>query len=124
MNRGYPYLQGQPNRPYRQFSTDAGSDVWLELQFLDRSNTPATPTAVSYRIDNLTDAQCVLNDTSATPTGTTMEINIPASVNVMQRCYQSSQLNQVTVTSTFSDGSIRKRVFIYELIAINTVGGA
>lgn len=124
MNRGYPYLQGNPVQPYSSFPVLAGSDCWLELQFLDRTQSPATPTSISYRIDDITDNQVVLSDTSVTPTGSTMELNIPASLNVILQQYRASQLNQVTVTAVYSDGSQRKKLFLYEVIAICTVGGA
>jgi hypothetical protein len=124
MQRGFPYLQGNPVLPYKATTVDAGSDCWLELQFLDRTRAPAVPTTITYRIDNVTDNQVVLATTSVAPSGTTMELNIPASLNVMQRQGQSSQINQVTVVSTYSDGSTRTKPFFYELIAICTVGGA
>lgn len=126
MNRGTPYLQGQPVRPQPQYSVDAGSDVWLELIFLDRTQTPVTPSTITYRIDDISDNLCVLNTTSVTPNGSTMEINIPAFLNQISTSFptRSSQLNQVTVVSTYSDGSQRTKIFTYEVIAICTVGGA
>jgi len=129
MQRGYRGVSGSPVQPYINYTLNSGSDCWLNLQFLDRNNNPATPTAVSYRIDCLTTDYIVLGPTSVTPTGSTMSINIPAALNIIgggpnsNDIGQTSQLNQVTVTAIYSDGSQRQDVFIYEVIAIQTVGG-
>lgn len=125
MQRGQRGLAGQPNKPYAQFDTYAGSDVWLELEFLDRTNTPASPASASYRIDNISNYFQVLGDTPIpyTPGDTSYELNIPASLNVLSGNWNSSQLFQVLVTAIFADGSQVKKPFIYELVAINTTGG-
>lgn len=124
MNRGSPYSQGLPVKPFTSLSVDAGSDCWLPLQFLDRSNSPATPVTISYRVDNITDNINILGDTSVAPNGSTIELNFPGSLNVMSQQYRSSQINQVLVTSTYADGSVRKKPFFYEIINLCTVGGA
>lgn len=125
MQRGYRGIAGQPVRPYPQYSVNYNSDVWLTLTFLDRTSAPVTPTSISYRIDNLSTDGVVLTDTSVTPTGSTMTINIPAALNIFSTDIgQSSQINQVTVTAVYSGGAQKKEVFIYEVIAIQTVGGA
>lgn len=125
MQRGYRGVAGSPVRPYIQFAVNAGSDVWLDLTFLDRFNNLATPTSVSYRIDNLTTDDVVLQDTAASAIGSTMTIQLPASINIISSDIgQTSQINQVLVTAVFADGSQSKEVFIYELIALQTVGGA
>lgn len=125
MERGLRGQAGQPNLPYAEFETYAGSDVWLALVFLDRAGTPASPTTLSYRIDNLNVGQVVQGDTPIilSAGATSYELNIPASINAISCNWQSSQLFQVTVTATYSDGSQNKKVFIYELIGINTTGG-
>ena len=125
MQRGYAGISGSPVRPYVQFSTNVGSTVYLDLTFLDRKKQLATPTALTYRIDDITTDNVVLADTIVAPTGPLMTLVIPASINYIQNDLgQSSQLNQVTVTAGYSDGSFVQTVHIYELIAIQTIGGA
>lgn len=118
---------GQPTRPYRDNLVNAGSDCWLELTFLDRFGNAATPTGVTIRIDNLTDVLTILQTSPVTPPtapANTLEINIPASTNQMSYNWRGTQLNQVTIAATYSDGSQIQQVFVYELCAIATVGGA
>jgi hypothetical protein len=125
MQRGYSGIAGRPVKPYPQYSVNYSSDVWLTLTFLDRTNTAVTPSAISYRIDNLTSFTVVLTDTSVTPTGTTQTLNIPGALNIFSTDIgQSSQLFQITVTVTYPGGSVAKEVFPYEVISIQTVGGA
>ena len=125
MQRGYRGVAGAPVRPYAQFVVNAGNACWLDLVFLDRFNNLATPTTVSYRIDNLTTDDVVLQDTTASSPASSMTLTIPASLNTINSDIgQTSQINQVLVTATFADGSQSKEVFIYELIALQTVGGA
>lgn len=53
-NRG---LQGSPNLPYLQDTTYAGEDTYVQLVFLDRYNTPVTPTSIKVELDDLTNSQ-------------------------------------------------------------------
>lgn len=132
MQRGYRGVAGTPVRPYINYTVNSGSDCWLTLQFLDRFNNPAIPTIVSYRVDCLTTDYVVLTDTFVPGpiTTSTVVINFPAIINIIgggpnaNDVGQNSQNNQVTVTGVFSDGSQAKEVFLYEVIAIQTVGGA
>lgn len=125
MQRGYRGVAGTPVKPYVEFSAYVGSDVWLNLTFLDRRKQKAIPVSVNYRIDDLTTDNLILGNTAVTPiTSSQMSINIPASINyITNDLGQSSQLNQVTVTAVFIDGSTTQQVFAYELIAIETIGG-
>jgi hypothetical protein len=124
MQRGYRGVAGAPVKPYVEFSIYQGSTCYLNLKFLDSKKNPATPAAVTYRIDELTTDNLVLSDTYATVTGSTLQITIPGSLNTINcNVGQSSQINQVTVTALFADGSTTQTVHVYEVIAIQTVGG-
>lgn len=118
MQRGFPGFAGNPVLPYPSFQVNAGQDCWIECTFLNRYRVLEQPITLTYRIDDLTDNQVVLGVTIVAPTGTSQEIGIPASLNVMAQQYRSSQLNQVTVVSTYSDGSTDTQIGVYELIAI------
>lgn len=118
-------ISGQPTRPYRDNAVNQGSDCWLELTFVNRTGALQVPSTLSYRIDNLTNNVVVKSDTAVTVgLASTMEINIPGSVNVMSENWSGSQLNQVKVTATFADGSTDVQVAIYYVIGIATVGGS
>jgi hypothetical protein len=122
MERTNPAIRGLPVRPLKQTPVYAGSDCWIEMQFIDRNGLAATPTALSYRIDDLTNGVVIVNDTSLVPSGSTFELDITAAVNQMSNCFKSSQVNQVKVTATYSDGSIQVALCAYELIAIAQPG--
>lgn len=126
--RGWRGLAGEPVLPYVDFEVYAGSDCWLNLQFLDANNSPTVPTKVSYRIDCLTTDYQVLPWTVAPiPTTSSMRINFPASINIIglgeNDVGQTSQINQVTVQAIYPDNSQKQEVFVYEVIAVQTVGG-
>src|SRR5580693_2417033 len=104
MQRGYRGVAGAPVKPYVEFSVYVGSDVWLNLTFLDRNKQLATPVSVNYRIDDLTTDNLILGNTSVVVPGPQFSINIPASINyICNDLGQSSQLNQVTVTAVYTD---------------------
>lgn len=128
MQRGLRGLAGQPVRPYNQVSYNQGSDVYLTLTFLDRNKAPTVPQQFTYRIDNLTTDTLVQDYITVTGlTSSTYLLDIPGSINVISPSTgiaTSSQLNQVLVTSTYIDGSTTTEVFIYEIIALQTVGGS
>lgn len=115
---------GQPTTPYPDFNAKAGTDVWLPLTFIDRNGVPEVPVTLTYRVDDLTNALLVQDTTSVTPTGSSMELNFPGAMNILNYGWRGTQLNQILVTATFADGSVDKEIFILELDAIATVGGA
>lgn len=117
-------VAGQPTRPYRDFLVNAGSDCWLELTYVDRNGALQVPISVTMRIDNLTDNVQIQANTTLGSLANSMEINIPGATNVLSYNWRGSQLNQIKVTATFADGSTETEVYVYEVIAIATVGGA
>jgi hypothetical protein len=128
--RGYRGVAGSPIQPWINFTCNQGSDIWLRLTFLSYTNQPIVPVTLTYRIDCLTTDYVVLTTTPYTGSLSSVVIlNIPGSLNSIGggpnafNIGQTSQNNQVTVTATFSDGSTQVGVFVYEVIAIQTVGG-
>lgn len=123
MERGNPAIRGLPTRPLNQTPVYAGSDCWIEGQVIDRNGNAVTPSAITYRIDDITNGVVIVNTTSlATPSSSSFEIDITGAVNQMSNNFKSSQTNQVTVTVTYSDGSIQVQLCAYELIAIAQPG--
>lgn len=64
-NRG---LSGQPILPYVDYRSYMGSDIFIDLTFLDHTGSPVTPTSATYRIDDLTNAVPMVASTSITNT--------------------------------------------------------
>lgn len=122
-NRG---LSGQPTLPYVDYRSYAGADVFIDLTFLDHTGILAVPTALNYRIDDLTNAMPVVQTTSVTVTGSTQTLQIPGSVLQMSRDWQGSEIFQIYFTATLpgSPTSVVKSVCILELLAIQTPNGA
>jgi hypothetical protein len=82
---------------------------------------PNAPTAIAWRMDNMSNSQGMQPLTSVVPNGSNVqEIQIPALVLVMSGPYDASQICQILVTATLSDGTTANAVAIIELVAINT----
>lgn len=94
---------------------DVGTTVFLELAFTDRYGVMAIPTAVTMQINDVTNGGIIYPATGqAAPAGSTLEIAIPATLNVMTRPVQT-QTNTVVITATYPDGSITVDDFTYLL---------
>lgn len=111
-------LGGQPNLPYTNYLVYAGTDAFFELTFLDRNQALVMPSALQYRVDDLTNALPMIPWTAVTPTGSTQELQIPAAKLVMSKQTQGSQICQIALQATLSDGTIANQVAILELVAI------
>jgi hypothetical protein len=64
-NRG---LSGQPTLPYIDYRSYQGADIFIDLTFLDHTGALVTPSQVTYRIDDMTNAVPMLNSTALTNT--------------------------------------------------------
>jgi hypothetical protein len=137
-NRG---LQGQPILPYAEVKSYAGADVFLDLAFVDHTNTPVVPTSISLEIDDLTNSQVMLAPTVLASGGstsgsliypafaTTMYLQVAGAIMQMSFPYEGSQLCQFAFTFTGVD-SVTGQPFtspaviaVIELCAIQTVTG-
>lgn len=96
-NRG---LAGQPTLPYIDYRSYAGVDVFLDVTFLDYTGVQQIPSAITYQVDDLTNAVNLIPATSVTPIGSSMLVQLPGSQMIMSRQYQGSQLCQVTFSAT------------------------
>ena len=128
MVAGPSWLQGNPELPYVRHLAYAGSDVLISMTFLNTSQIPTQPTAISYLVTDLTNAQTMSGPNPITPTGPTQILQIPASVLVMDRTYEGRQMVQLSIAATIPDsnatsGSVTvNQLAIIELIAIATAG--
>jgi len=107
-----------PVQPYRQFIRNEGTAILLDLTHLDKDGALDTPTAVSYRIDDLTSVKEVLDWTSINTPSSTNTITITAAQNAINSRSQEKELRQVTVNATDSTGTVVQDIFIYTLIRI------
>jgi hypothetical protein len=142
---GNRYLQGTPILPYANVKAYPNTDIFMDLQFVDHTNTPVTPTDIRIEIDDISSATVtVVGPMTLNPAGAigtpaspytypafqpTMYLQVLASAWQMTFPYVGSQLCQVgmqftaidTVTGQpFTSTSI---IAIIELCALATVSG-
>ena len=94
----------------------AGSFIEIPFACVDRLLNPITPSAIRYRVDNLSDSVQIKDWTSisAAQSGT---ITVTAAENAMTRQWRQRQINQVTIEYTTSAG-VRQETKLYELLAV------
>ena len=143
---GNRYLQGSPILPYANVKAYPGTDLFLDLQFVDHTNTPVIPTSISIEIDDITNSVVLpgcgpvaLNPAGAIGTigspftypafAATMYLQVLGSAWQMTFPYIGSQLCQVGMQFTAID-SVTGQLFtstaviaIIELCALATVSG-
>lgn len=143
---GNRYLQGSPILPYANVKAYPNTDIFMDLQFVDHTNTPVTPTDIRIEIDDITNSVVLpfcgpttLNAAGATGTAAlpftypafspTMYLQVLASAWQMTFPYVGSQLCQVGMQFTAID-SVTGQPFtstaviaIIELCALATVSG-
>lgn len=114
---------GQPTRPGKVSPVNSGSSCDIEYSSRDTANELEAPTALRYRVDNLTDSVVVLEWTAVETPDLEGSVTISAALNGMTRQYRDRQLNQVTFEATYANGDVARSAAYYELCAI-LVGGA
>jgi len=141
---GNKYLQGQPILPYANVKAYPGTDLFLDLQFVDHTNTPVVPTSISIEIDDITNSVVMAGPTTLTVAGATgtagtpftypafaasMYLQVLGSAWQMTFPYIGSQLCQIGMSFTATD-SVTGQPFtsnaviaIVELCALATVSG-
>ena len=102
--------------------------MFLDLVFLDHTNTPVIPTSFTYEIDDLTNDVGMVSATSVTVPTSAYTLQIPGSQMVMTYPYVGSQLCQFSFTFTAIDSVTNASftgngVSIVELCAIQTPTG-
>src|SRR5271166_3590525 len=115
---GNRYLQGSPILPYANVKAYPNTDLFMDLQFVDHTNTPVVPTSISIEIDDITNSVVMAGPTTLNPLGavgtaavpfsypafaSTMYIQCLASMWNMTFPYIGSQLCQVGMQFTAID---------------------
>jgi hypothetical protein len=138
---GNRYLQGQPILPYANVKSYTNTDVFIDLVFVDHSQTQVTPTSIQLEIDDLTNSVTMVGPITLTPTGSTtsplfypafasaMTLQIAGSAMQMTFPYEGSQICQVKMTFTAIDSvtgnpfTSTAPIAMIELCAVSTVSG-
>jgi hypothetical protein len=141
---GNRYLQGTPILPYANVKAYPGTDLFLDLQFVDHTNTPVTPTSISIEIDDITNSVVMAGPVTLSAAGATgtagtpftygafasaMALQVLGSAWQMTFPYIGSQLCQVGMSFTAVDSvtgqpfTSNAAIAIVELCALATVSG-
>lgn len=116
-------LSGLPSLPYRPMKSYQGNTLWIDYTILDHTGAEDTPTALQYRIDDITNSLTMVDWTGVTPDGPTGTIEVAGSLMSMSNDWTDSQLCQIWYQATLSDGSTVNKIDVVELIAIRTPTG-
>lgn len=138
---GNRYLAGQPVLPYPNVKSYQGADIFLDVEFVDHTNTPVVPTSIKLEIDDLTNAQQMLGPTTLVIGGSTIaplfypafaaawniQVSGPLVMQMMQP-YQGSQICQLKFQFTAIDTVTGQtftapQIAIVELCSAATVSG-
>jgi hypothetical protein len=139
---GNRYLQGSPILPYANVKAYPHTDIFMDLQFVDHTNTPVVPTSISIEIDDITNSVTMVGPMTLNPAGdtagvplvypafaATMFLQVRGFAWQMTFPYIGSQLCQVGMRFTAID-SVSGQLFesnaviaIIELCALATVSG-
>jgi len=141
---GNRYLQGDPILPYANVKAYPATDIFMDLAFVDHTNTPVVPISVSIEIDDITNSVVMAGPTTLNPSGavgtaavpftypafaSNMYIQCLASMWNMTFPYIGSQKCQVGMQFTYTD-SVSGQVCtgtgviaIIELCALASVSG-
>lgn len=141
---GNRYLQGSPILPYANVKAYPGTDLFLDLQFVDHTNTPVIPTDIRIEIDDITNSVVMAGPSTLAAAGAvgtpgvpftyptfaaSMYLQVLGSAWQMTFPYIGSQLCQVGMQFTAVD-SVTGQPFtsnaviaVIELCALATVSG-
>lgn len=108
---------GQPPRAGKVSLVNGGSSCDIDYSSRDIDNVLELPTALRYRVDNLTDSTVVTGWTAVSVPETEGSITIAAATNTMTRQYRTRQLMQVTVEATYANADVAVNFAYYELCA-------
>lgn len=111
-----------PVRPAPIAAVNAGSFIEVPFVCVDRQLAPITPSAIRYRIDNITDGVLIKawTSVSAAQSGS---IVVTAALNAMSRSWRQQQINQVTIEFTTATGIYQDKK-LYELYAVNVAAAS
>jgi hypothetical protein len=99
-----------------------GSRCFVKAKFFDHAENAQIPTSLSYRVDCQTTGATLLDWTTVTP-DTVVEVQIDATLNVIQRRGNSIERKAVTFMANADPAaSAFTSVQFYDLIALQAYG--
>ena len=141
---GNKYLQGEPILPYANVKAYPGTDLFLDLQFVDHTNTPVVPTSIAIEIDDITNSVVMAGPATLSAAGAvgsagspftypafaaSMYLQVLGSAWSMTYPYVGSKLCQIGMQFTAIDSVTGQSftsnavVAVVELCALATVSG-
>lgn len=92
------------------------STAYVTATFRDKTGTAATPTAISYRIDDVATGQEIRDDTAITPAASTVEITLTPADNAVVSPRLEVERHVVTVTGTYGEDDAVRAQYVYEVV--------
>jgi hypothetical protein len=119
---GNRYLQGIPTLPYANVKAYPCTDMFLDLTFVDHTNTPVVPTSISIEIDDITNSIVMAGPTTLNPLGM---VGTPASPFTYPAFASSMYLQVLGVALPITFPYIGSQLcqFGMQFTAIDTVTG-
>ena len=95
-----------------------GSTAYLEISFYDKDNNAATPSTVTYRIDDLNSGAEIRADTSVSP-ASSVEITLTPDDNKILDTTSAYEKRLVTIKTTFGtdDGMNEEYTYLVKNLA-------
>lgn len=90
------------------------STAYLSVSFRDKAGALATPTAISYRIDDVATGQEIRDDTAVTP-ASSVEITLTPNDNAMVSAAREIEVHAVTVDATYGASDAVRARYLYEV---------
>lgn len=111
-------FSGVPVRPFVNTDVNANSACVIDYSCRNLDNELEEPTALRYRIDNLTDCRVIADWQTVADPGSTGSVVVSAELNAMSTQFRDRQLNQVTFEATFANGQKVQELCAYQLCAM------
>ena len=92
------------------------STAYVTATFRDKTGTAATPTAISYRIDDVATGQEIRDDTAITPAASTVEITLTPVDNAVVSPRLEVEKHVVTITGTYGEDDAVRAQYVYEVV--------
>lgn len=101
-------------------SVNEGSTAWLALAFSDRNGSAASPTAITYRIDDVTGGGQVRANTEIGAPAASVEIELTPEDNAILSTRQRER-RRVTVQAIFSGGRVHNQQYLYDVVNLEKI---
>lgn len=97
------------------------STAYLTVSFRDKAGTLATPTTISYRIDNIETGQEIRDDTAVTPAASSVEITLTPADNTLADPNRQYAHHRITVVATYGASDAVRAEYAYKVMNLQKV---